>query len=81
MFAKDRIEWLERRAKDPRERAMKNVHTCKDIRQGILESLEEEIVGVRQRHGEPNSEKQCGLWLWHIIQYLAIPRPDFSTYG
>lgn len=41
LFVKDRNEWLERRAKDSRERAMNNTQICKDIRRRFLESLEE----------------------------------------
>jgi hypothetical protein len=40
-FVKDRNEWLERRAKDSKERALNNVRICEDIRQRFLSSLKQ----------------------------------------
>lgn len=40
-FVKDRNDWLERRAKDTKQRALNNVWICEDIRQRFLTSLRE----------------------------------------
>ncbi|KAL3495880.1 hypothetical protein BJX62DRAFT_195270 [Aspergillus germanicus] len=40
-FVKDRNEWLERRAKDSKERALNNIKICEDIRQRFLSSLKQ----------------------------------------
>jgi len=39
-FVKDRDIWLERRARDSRERSKKNIEHAKDIRRRFLKSLE-----------------------------------------
>jgi hypothetical protein len=40
-FVMDRNEWLARRAKESKERALSNVRICEDIRQRFLNSLKQ----------------------------------------